>query len=1210
MNREDSYIIRTIIHSPIVNFVFCGAFRDPVIHDIVLIKEDSIELYTFSSNGLITCISDQPLFSKIRDAKVFKNVKKTCNTDNDNVVNVDFLVTTNEDGYLSFSIYGSNFEKNQYTSQNSKSIMFRPLNIENRFYVVEEIKISTYGYDLKNLGYKIALDPLMRFIAVRDALNTVEIFRLNSSKKKGEKIIVEKIKGKLFGTILLMDFVKSLKNEKVCYLVFYIIKKKPYITLCQWNSEEQILRTLWFNVSNNTDLSMPIYLVPFLNSGDFFLNNKIIYISISQFFSGDSSFEYFDIEHKGIITAYAIDENFYEENFMNILYLGTDTGDLIYITIKNKKMNYINVGKVKPVGKVMEIINSISLSKHLIFISGDMCDNGIYLICSETETSEDACNKTFKSIDPILIQSFSNWSPVCDFKIIEETLFPLNEALAQNRKIRLCLCSGRAPNGKIAELKTGIRAKIILRVQDFNGIENFWIFRSSKLSSIYIVISFPWQTQLLELTEKGELCDRSDDTQLEQELSTISVELFNDTYVVQITQKKIIIFPLPDFKELNFKIHWLDDKQIIISSSVHDSIIVILSKTENFATIYLMELNIDEQSMINVTQRGKSIEIEDEPSSMTSIVLGDIGFEYYNSNIHSHFNDKKLPILLLVGTHKPSFIVFEIFSNDEVSVFDVSLEKFTNLIDSIPESSCLLKSPDGLVLLVGLRNGLLLRWKIDHVNGNIQLSFIDLNVFGSFPLKCISDSQLSTAYVIGDGVWMINSYNDMMEIKEIILNHQVETRVTLMLPFNDPLQESKIRSIACISKETFLMANLDDRESICVEYIDIKENPRRILYDNNLKLLVVACDLSSLTTCNLLLNRESHDSCDLKFISLTTGTIVSDNPLVDSETKEYIFDQKETIYALSDWTMSYKNKSYHYIVVGTSINNFSGILKGNLHILVFFYNFEKIKVTRINKISLVYPIYSICPIGKYGLAFSSGNIIFIKQFDVEINKFKEVSARYELESSIISIKIKGNIVYALCQKNSVVVLNYDSIKNSLKLITSDTIPRLSLDNFVMDSNIFCSDKEKGLVCLTEDYSQENKSLHLNFSVKLSNSISRFQQISEKNYYYPFIIGSGIDGSFYSIMTCPKDDFEIYQALIYHWLQFSNTNSLMNKEKFSILGENCLDGDFLETIVLYNWDNNIPVLSTSVLDYLDDDLKKNYVLKMIKLLRSVFSRSIF
>ncbi|KTW32826.1 uncharacterized protein T551_00311 [Pneumocystis jirovecii RU7] len=1218
MNKENNYIIHTIIHSPIVNFVFCGAFRKPFINDILLIKEDSIELHALSENGLTTCISNQPLFSKIRDAKVFKTNKKISYLENDDVVDVDLLVTTNENGYLSFSIYNFNFKKDEYTNQNSENIIFQHLNIQNRFYIIEEIKISSYGYNLKNLGYKIALDPLMRSIAVRDALDTVEIFRLDSFNKKSKNLILERIKGNLSGTILLMDFIKFLENEKFCYLIFYIInyRKKPYIALCKWNSEESLASIDFSSLISLPllpDLSIPVYLVPFFNTaGDFSIifNDKIIYISILQFFSEDSNFEYFDIKHKGIITAYAIDKNVYGKNITNILYLGTDTGDLIYVTIKNKKINYINIGSVKPIGKVMEIINSLDVATHLIFISGDMCDNGIYLVHSESETDENIHIEIDKNINPVLIQSFSNWSPVCDFKIIEkDTNFSLNETQIQNKKDKLFLCSGRAPEGKIAELKTGIKARITLQVQDFNGIENFWILRSSKFNSIYIIVSFPWQTQLLELTEKGELYDRSDDTQLKQETSTISAGLFNDVYIVQVTQKKIEIFPLPDFKDLNSKVHWLDDTQIIISSSIHNSIITMLVKTKDSVIIYLIKLNITEQSIIDLTQIREPIKITDEPSTMNAIIF-DINSEYSNSNIHLASTDKNSSILLLIGTHKPSFIIFEILSTNYISFSDIPLEKFTNLPDSIPESSCLIKDSTSLVLLVGLRNGLLLRWTVNHVNGNIQLKFVDLNAFGSLPLKCISDSQLLTAYIVGEGIWMINLYNNTIEIKEIILNYQIKTRITLILPFNDPLRESKTKSVACISKEAFLIADLDSKESTCVEYIDIKENPRRILYDNNLKLLIVACDLSALTIHDSFLNKKFQNSCDLKFINLTTGTIISNNPLFDDKTKEYIFDAQETIYALSDWTIFDKNKSYHYIVVGTSINSFSGVSKGNLHILVISYKSEKVDVKRINKILLDYPIYSISLIGKYGLAFSSGNSIFIKQFDIETKKFKELSVKYELESSVISIKVKNNTIYALCQKDSITMLNYDPVENSLKPVMNDATPRLSLDNFVIENNVFCSDKERGLICLTKDHFQKNKNFYLDFLIKLPNSVSKFQKIFGKKYYYPFIIGSGIDGSFYSIMSCPKEDFEIYQALISYWLQFSNNNSFMDKEKFSILGKNCLDGDFLKTIVLHNWDNCIPILSTTVLDYLDDNSKKNHILKMIKLLRSVFSQSIF
>ncbi|KTW31520.1 hypothetical protein T552_00162 [Pneumocystis carinii B80] len=1203
MNKENNYIIRTIIRSPIVNFVFCGAFRSPNVQDMILIKEDSIELYSISTNGITRCISNQPLFSRIRDAKILKTIKKMKETGNKDIKEVDLLVTTNEAGYMSFCVYGLS-QKNEYTKKNCQNIIIETLNIENRFYIIEEVKISNYGSKLRNMGYRIALEPEMRFIALTDALNTIEIFRLNPFIKKKESFIIERIKENLFGTILLMEFIKYLITDKFCYLVFYIIssEEKSYITLCRWNSEEPLVfidfSTL-ISLPLFSDISIPIYLIPFFNSsGDFSLiyNNRIIYISVMQFFSKDSNFKCFDIKHKGIVTAYAIDENVYEDT--NILYLGTDTGDLIYIKIKNQEIEHLNLGSIKPVGKAMEIISSLTISEHLIFISGDMCDNGIYLVNSLFQADNNISNEISKNTTPILIQSFPNWSPVCDFKVLEKETISIKETQMQNKKNRLYLCAGRTPEGKVAELKTGIKAKTILQVQDFDGIENFWIFKSNKLDSIYIIISFPWQTQLLELTKMGELYDRSNNSQLEQETSTISAGLFNDTHIVQIVQKKIKIFPLPDFQKLDSKTHLLHNAQFVISSSIHNSIITISMKAEDSILIYLIKLSITEQSIITLTEVGEPIKIVEEPSTITMVIAQDVNSRS-DLDINPDSENIKPSVFLLIGTHKPSFIIFELSSIDKILMSEISLENFTNLADSIPESSCLLKTSTSLILLLGLRNGLLLKWEINHINENIELNFIDLNIFGSLPLKCVSNSQLSTAYIAGEEIWMINSHNNTMEIKEIVLDHQIKTHPTLILPFNDLLQQYEIKSFACISKETFLIVELDDSESVCIQYINIKENSRRILYDNNLKLMVVASDLSSLTIDDSLLSKRFQNSCDLKFINLSTGTIVSNNPLLDSKTEEYIFDTQETIYALSDWTIFYKNKSYYHIIVGTSIIDLSGTLKGNLHILVASYKQEKVQIKRINKISLDNPVYSISPIGKYGIAFSSNNIIFIKQFDVE-------TRRYKLESPVISMKIKSNIIYASCQKNSVIVLSYDPIKNFLKPIMNDTTPRLSLDNFIIDDNIFCSDKERGLVCLTEDCYQERR-LNLDFSVKLPTSISKFQKISGEKYYHPFIIGSGINGSFYSIMSCPKDDFEIYQVLISSWLQFFNTNSLLDKEKFPIHGESCLDGDFLEIIILYDWDN-IPILST-ILSNCHDDLKKDYILK-IKLLRSIFSQPIF
>ncbi|CAG8446987.1 2400_t:CDS:2 [Diversispora eburnea] len=143
---------KTALHSCVVPQILTCSLRTSERKDIVFAKETVLELLEITREGTLVSIFEQPVFGTIKDIKVLH-----CRFSEPSLRVIpghDVLVCLSDSGILSFI---------------AKS---------GKFLSIKEIKLSEPGFDYKDIGRLVCIDPMGRYIAVAAWQNLFQLFSL------------------------------------------------------------------------------------------------------------------------------------------------------------------------------------------------------------------------------------------------------------------------------------------------------------------------------------------------------------------------------------------------------------------------------------------------------------------------------------------------------------------------------------------------------------------------------------------------------------------------------------------------------------------------------------------------------------------------------------------------------------------------------------------------------------------------------------------------------------------------------------------------------------------------------------------------------------------------------------------------------------------------------------------------------------------------
>ncbi|KAF2089554.1 hypothetical protein K490DRAFT_63693 [Saccharata proteae CBS 121410] len=527
---------RTIMRSPIINWIIPARVRNRERNDVVFIGEDFVHLKEILSNGHLRHVATKAdLGARIRAVRVFGEPRKIMHPpleyDSDRVVDIDYsrqippqlLALTLESLELVFLFANERQDghiewwKSTVPLEAQKSLLEQP-------------------------GKHLAVDPRSRAVAVSASEKAVFIYSarnmmqlrkdFDSDPHNWTPVRFERPIA-IAGAILKMEFLYPNPGDEhtVILLVVHTTPRKRTALSCfEWDRRVGLtsMRAVVESYPLHPNERMPILLIPLQHGPNFMLvGEKDIYMH-QDIMTGQTTRHSVSIgsdeeprfpassRRKPVWTSWArtgrnwITVNKTEENF----YLMREDGVVHYMQVdvqsnaSTSKAGHLDCS-------VDTAFASLDVDYHLatpdvLVAAGDMTSGEIVRIGMwRDEFHQDVRQSTpnpqrtrAEIMEPHHITSVQNWAPTMDLII---THMPDHRWGSQAPRQRILATAGRAPYGSVMELRHGHDAMLDSYFDDDElvGVTGLWTFPDAMRSGVYIVFAFPTSTSLIHMPQDG-----------------------------------------------------------------------------------------------------------------------------------------------------------------------------------------------------------------------------------------------------------------------------------------------------------------------------------------------------------------------------------------------------------------------------------------------------------------------------------------------------------------------------------------------------------------------------------------------------------------------------------------------------------------------------------------------------------------------------------
>ncbi|ORX82715.1 hypothetical protein BCR32DRAFT_267433 [Anaeromyces robustus] len=1067
---------------------------------IVIIKDHYIELYEILNNTKYLLRHSKNVFGTIYDAGI---IQTKVNNSNNEIEYKDVIIILSDSGYLSvleYKIYDKN-ENNYYIHD--------PLNEEKRISlsVINQFRISNYGFDYRNPTFFLRTDPLSRSICISSFVNNIYVWNidreLSQNKFDVENSILLNENGTIIDLVYLYPFQDDLNkmtlvtlicsDEKI-YIVIYNLDKSDNLT-CKSN-----FKSVPFLDASQ---SMPIQIVALpkfpecfivLTEHDIFffkvniLMEQNIYcskINLSQYMT------HYLLSKDFLVTSAIPYDDFlgFRTKDMSLsdsqdLLLNTSQGSLLKLSIFSN-----NEIKIQNISNPVSISNPLYLDyfegSDYFFSSGEMSNGYIFSINKRTN-------------------ELNIHDKIPDFSLLTNCISMNSENSNSNINInKLYVTCGYHPNGNIKMIENGIKTTLLSTKLALEGIIEFWTAKCKQEQ--YIIISLYYNTIILSLQKKynqEENCEKivncDDICNFDLNCRTIYAgSILNNEYLIQITENKIkLIYNSEQFNTYEIVKEWNPGNNgKILKAEIIDNYIML--KYSNSKTIEIIQINKIDSYNLTVTSL-KEFQLDNEISTMKLMIK--------NNNLY-----------IYVVTYEPALYIY--YFNIDMGFFDKiyteNLDAFSSDETGISNSIEILRFKNNKdYVIIGFRNGILLIYEMEYKNEkDVIIKNSYLKQLGNIPIKLCKNNFYNdnNQYIIilAESTYKLYATEYGISLMTIII-----PKIENIAQYYHP-ESKNVYLIEC--NNSLQIVNIDKYKKIHTKEHNILGTPKHLIYDDNTKTLVVSSDLYSIT---------NNVYSEISIINPLNGKVYFNESFKDKEeictqlAKWNVKSEKNYI-CISMWNLKSnescvsmynikKNKAKSQESVVTNIKT-----KVNLKNQMYFEKRGEIKIS--GKVSCIHTL-----LNKY-LLISSDNVLYIIQINPS-TKSPIISSSIKTRWKITTLNAYENYVYVGQVNESVSLYEFDRTKKILEFKKSDEISKLigSCITLSKDS-VFVADRYGSIFGLSN---KKNMRYSLN---------------EEFNFYF---------GE--PIMKFIQKDLNNNQLHSYFNTTCNNENELINNEKLSIV----------------------------------------------------------
>ena len=324
-------------------------------------------------------------------------------------------------------------------------------------------------------------------------------------------------------------------------------------------------------------------------------------------------------------------------------------------------------------------------------------------------------------------------------------------------------------------------------------------------------------------------------------------------------------------------------------------------------------------------------------------------------------------------------------------------------------------------------------------------------------------------------------------------------------------------SLICVTQKQLLACSLDRTTKPVPRQIQLPGSPRRLIYSEYLKRLVVGYEARQIEVddlCRKLTVRPSiafvdpdtepamslSSSSSLSDVGMDTES--SDSTGVPPQSRTPTGAAGEKITALLDWQFTQESRVYHMIVVGT---NHPHAEKDGRVIYITARRSPTVQGQIDSSVKFVHaykgPVRAIAPYGSSSLVIAAGKEISLQTLDASAKRWRKFPT-YKVESIPVSVTIREPYIYVLTSKHSLCVLKVG--ENCPSLYAQDGVDRAGLNhvNLDDDSHIVMTSNHGGAIVGITDIgiTPQEKLMRPVFAAHMPLSVLRLSRSSKRNGY--------------------------------------------------------------------------------------------------------------
>ncbi|CEP08235.1 hypothetical protein [Parasitella parasitica] len=1036
-----------------------------------------------------------------------------------------------------------------------------------RFETLAEVYLDSPGLEYTKKGKKLAIDPSGRAVAVASFQDHFDILIMNKtvSRTHFDPIIG---RGSEFeeGVIWQMEFLHTESDamdrimlvlvvyndvERLCRLVLYLIDASDIKNV----TIEKISR---LPLEKNTPL--PLLLIPLSFEPEAFLlvtEQNVSYLKADDLACGNVLYPTSAIPRKWasvecpLFTAYSLVT---QED--NTVYLGSSEGHLYRVKVQTQAEPCVSWDELEstiPIGQAMCVLGRIDVEEprgirgaDVLLCAGESADSQVLAMCTST--------LPFRRD---VVQNIVNRAPLTDFQVAHNFI---------GNQDAIITCSGQDYDGALSIMTYGIEASPIVQSSRFewNGVSQLWdvlvsISKTEQVSGL--IVSSIMDTRLLS-AQDGHIRDITLSSRIELNTETVyaSSVTVNDYHLL--LQVHSTGFSVIDIGSTDILLHYKP------SSTSNDRIAIATSwQLDNAIYVALCITREDTFSLeiVNV--------ISNSARSQTTLVI---------------------------GTFQPSLLLYTVKDGLLEKVQEIDLSAMQGYEKcAVPYSTAILYP----WLVIGLQQGSILCIQVNHERQSSHLNEHKTQMINDIGPSAIKLKPCEDGiYVLSGRLWKISCNNEQDVSIDRVLLPKFDFIDAFCL-FDCGLPALYGTRISLVSDKKLHMYTLSPARQLCTRKIELKDTPKKIIYNQSLDYLIV------LTT-----RIENGDRKNfIRLVDPISGRILTENQLLSTNTD---YGRSDMVLSATEWSVQNKSKTYKYLCIGLGhpkepFHSFrSGMSarvskalmdKGTLLLFRLKSN-NKFPLKRIwDQEKLPGGVFAICP-HSAGLLFSAGSHLYLYRLDPATGRLVQV-AHSALQYLITSIHEEGGRICVTFYNDSISFYEFKQESKTYEFLKSDVVSRSIHNSLMLNDRLAVGVSQSGgMVALYDDPDDRSfeRRLRCLFNFHYADIIVKPKlatlrtQTNLPSYFLPWtqddkvkaIVGCTVSGGMVQVFRISQSVYQLLQILAGELVEFDATRPLLGSTenfkwfcKLSGPEQATVHGDLVELYLRLSRDEQLAVIST-------------------------------